>query len=168
MNDTLVPAAQKNKSHPNIIVRLIATGFFSGYSPITPGTAGSLVGLIIYAIPGFEIPQIIGMFICIFFLIGSYTSHRMEIYAGEDPTCVVIDEIVGMWLTLIFIPKTLFLSACGFLLFRIFDITKPQPASYVERYRNGIGVMLDDVVAALYSNILLHLLMLIFPAMKTI
>lgn len=91
----------------------------------------------------------------------------MEIYAGEDPACVVIDEIVGMWITLIFIPKTLLLAACGFLLFRVFDIIKPQPASYVERYRYGTGIMLDDVVAALYSNILLQILMLLFPGVKT-
>ena len=163
MSDTSEPEAQKNKIRPNIIVRLIATGFFMGYSPLVPGTVGSIVGLIIYAIPGFEVPQILGTFICIFFLIGLYASDRMEAYAGKDPACVVIDEIVGMWITLLFVPKTLFIAACGFLLFRIFDITKLQPASYVERYRNGIGIMLDDVVAGLYANITLQLLLLIFP-----
>jgi phosphatidylglycerophosphatase A len=168
MDDTSGQAKQKNKIQPNLFIRLIATVFFTGYSPIAPGTVGSLVGLIIYGLPGFEIPQIMGPLIFFFFLIGSYVSHRMEIYLGEDPACVIIDEVIGMWITLIFLPKTLLLVVLGFFAFRFFDITKLQPASYVERFGKGIGIMLDDVVAGIYSNILLHLTILIFPAIKTI
>ena len=167
MDDISVPAAQKNKSRPGFIIRLVATGFFTGYSPLVPGTVGSIIGLMIYAIPGFENTIIIGISIFIFLVIGIFTSHRMEISEGKDPTCVVIDEIVGMWTSLLFIPKTFLLVLCGFMLFRFFDIIKLQPAGYVERFRNGVGVMLDDIIAAIYANATLHLVIWLFPGVST-
>lgn len=165
MDNISAPDTQKNNNRPPFIIRLIATGLFSGYSPVIPGTAGTAVGLIIYAIPGFESIPNIFIFTCVFLILGIYTSSRMERYKGEDPACVVIDEIVGMWVSLIFIPKNILLAILGFIIFRFFDIVKLQPALYVERYRKGIGIMLDDIVSAIYTNITIHLLIWIFPGL---
>lgn len=165
MDNISAPDKQKNNNRPPFIIRLIATGFFSGYSPIIPGTTGTAAGLIIYAIPGFESTSILIPFICFFLVIGTYTSYRMENFLGEDPSCVVIDEIVGMWISMLFIPKTLLITIFGFIIFRFFDIIKLQPAHYVERYKNGIGIMLDDIVSAIYTNLTLHLLIWILPGL---
>jgi len=145
--------------------RFIATGFLSGYSPIVPGTAGSLVGLAIYVIPNFEIPSILFGFILITFFIGTYASSRMEKYYGDDPSIVVIDEIVGMWISLLFLPKSWVIGCIAFVAFRFYDIVKPPPARRIEKLANGWGIMLDDLFAGVYANITLQVMLLIFPGL---
>ncbi len=144
-------------------VRFIATGFFSGHSPFAPGTCGSIVGILIYAIPGFETPISILTISILCFFIGTYVSSVMENRLGNDPSSVVIDEIVGMWISLLLLPKTFLIILISFFFFRAYDIFKPQPARYVEKYKNGWGIMLDDVVAGIYTNISVRILLLIFP-----
>ncbi len=155
--------------------RFIATGFFSGYSPWASGTVGTLVGLLIYLIPGLESPLTLGILIVSGFFAGVFSSARVADAVGHqltetarrakavfqpddhttpDPSIVVIDEIVGMWVTLLFLPKTLPVMLIGFFAFRVMDILKPQPARYMERIPNGWGIMLDDVVAGIYANLL--------------
>ena len=72
---------------------------------------------------------------------------------GDDPSIVVIDEIVGMWITLLFLPKSFMISLIAFILFRAHDIVKIPPARQLESLRNGFGIMLDDVVAGAYANL---------------
>ena len=163
MTDTLDRQnLNKNNSIP-FLTKFIATGFYSGYSPVAPGTAGSVAGLLFFLIPGFGTPIPLATAAIIGFLIGTFTSNQMEKRFGEDPPIVVIDEIVGMWISLLFLPKNLFVIFTAFILFRIFDIVKPQPARYMEKFQHGWGIMLDDVVAGMYANIATQILILIIP-----
>lgn len=146
-----------------------ATGFLTGYFPFASGTVASFLAVLIYLlIPGFEEPHILVLMIFLFLIIGIYTSDFAEKIYGIDPSEVVIDEMVGMWITLLFVPKTFALVAIGFLLFRFFDIVKPFPARRSQDIKGGVGVMIDDVIAGFYSLILMHLILLIFPEVKNL
>ena len=152
-----------NPTNPSFLVRFFATGFYSGYAPFAPGTAGSAVGLLIYWIPNFENPIILSACTAIMFAIGIVVSGKMERHFGDDPPIVVIDEVVGMWITLLLLPKSIILSVAGFILFRIFDIIKPPPARNLEALKNGWGIMLDDVMAGIYGNLVLQVLVKLAP-----
>lgn len=162
-----------NSDKVPFLSRFIATGFFSGYAPWASGTFGTVVGIIIYLIPGVEKnPVVLGSLIVIGFFVGVYTSnqvvqvegHRLTRSAelakglfqkGEhktpDPSIVVIDEIVGIWITLLFLPKTWLAILIAFFAFRGFDIVKLPPARQLEKIPNGWGIMLDDVIAGVYA-----------------
>ena len=144
-----------------IIIKFFGTGFFSGFFPIAPGTFGSIIAVLIYLIPGFEHFYIIGSAIVLFFIIGIYTSGKIENLIGHDPSIVVIDEFVGMWLSLIFISKLWYFILIAFLLFRIFDIIKIFPANIIDRKNGGFAIMFDDVIAGIYTNIILQILLYI-------
>jgi phosphatidylglycerophosphatase A len=146
--------------------RFIATGLFSGYSPVAPGTAGSLVGLAFYLIPGFDSPGVLASASVVIFFTGVLAAAQMERALGDDPPVVVIDEVVGMWISLLFLPKTVPLACLAFLFFRGFDIVKPPPARWLEQYGNGWGIMLDDVAAAVYANAAVRLMMLLLPVIR--
>ncbi len=141
------------------IAKLIGTGFYSGYSPLIPGTAGSIVGLIIYMIPGIENIIIFLPLIIIFYFAGLYSSALLEKKLGDDPSVVVIDEIVGMWISLLFIEKSFPIIIAAFILFRLFDIFKPFPCRQLEKLPNGWGIMLDDVFAGIYTSIVIHIIL---------
>jgi phosphatidylglycerophosphatase A len=145
--------------------RFIATGFYSGYSPVASGTAGSAVGVLIYAIPAFQSQVVLCAASAAGLLIGAYVSGVMERSFGEDPSIVVIDEIVGMWISLLFLPPSIATVLAAFLFFRAFDIIKPPPARQLERLKGGWGVMLDDAAAGVYANVAVQLLWLLFPQM---
>jgi len=166
MPDTPVIKDPNNKLRAPFAARFIATGFLSGYSPVAPGTAGSLVGLALYLIPGFEAPSLLGAAIAAAFCIGVYTAAQMERELGEDPPVVVIDEVVGMWISLLFLPKTVWIAGLSFLFFRGFDIVKPPPARRLEALQHGWGIMLDDVAAAVYANAAVRLVMLLLPSLS--
>ena len=142
---------------PNFLDKLISTGLGTGLSPVAPGTVGSLLALIIYFVPGFEKPNVIIPAILVFFLLGTSSAARMETDYGHDPSRVVIDEIVALWISVLFLPKRLLLAVMAFLLFRILDIFKPFPASYFDRRKGGLSIMMDDVVCGVYTNIILQL-----------
>ncbi len=158
----------------SFITKLVATGFFSGYFPHASGTVGTLVGILVYLIPGVDHPLTLGILILVGFLVGAHASRHVVISEGNrisktaefaksrfqpgrgsiaDPSIVVIDEIVGIWITLFLLPKTFMVIILAFLLFRAFDIIKPYPARQLEAIPNGWGIMLDDVVAGIYANI---------------
>ncbi len=148
---------------PAELTRCIATGVYSGYAPVAPGTAGSLVGLLIYLIPGIEQWLPLSLITVIFFFAGAAAAGRMERIHGKDPSIVVIDEIVGMWISLFLLPKTAGVAILAFFFFRGYDIIKPPPARMVERIEGGFGIMLDDVFAAIYANISVRIVLAIFP-----
>ena len=138
---------------------IVATFGYVGYFPIAPGTAGSLAALALYAIvrwvqrPVFETAVMITIFIA-----GVWAATRAEQVLGvEDPGPVVIDEVLGMLLTLAWLPLSMTGVVAGFLLFRIFDVVKPFPAGASQRLGGGIGVMIDDVIAGIYALVLLVL-----------
>jgi phosphatidylglycerophosphatase A len=165
--------------------RLLATGGFAGYLPWAPGTAGSLLGLALVLVPGatdafVHLSLIVALAIAgarAADLVARVDGHRLTpaaertkalfqpgAHALPDPSVVVIDEIVGMLTALLFLPDTAAAYACAFLLFRGFDIIKPPPARQLERVPHGWGIMLDDVAAGIYANILTQVIVrLAFP-----
>jgi phosphatidylglycerophosphatase A len=137
----------------------IATAGYSGYSPVAPGTVGSAVGLVVYALvvlagsPVLEMAAII-----VLGLAGVWAGTTAERYfGGIDPGPVVIDEVVGMLITLACLPVGWTLALAGFLIFRVFDVIKPFPSGRLEHLPGGWGVMADDAMAAVYANIILRL-----------
>jgi phosphatidylglycerophosphatase A len=146
----------------DLFPKILATGFGTGFSPKAPGTAGSLLTVLLYylffpAVPSVLIHYIFLLIIVAVFFIGVWSATRMESEYGHDPSCVVIDEMVGMGITLLFVPKIWYLVLAGFLLFRFFDITKWLGADRMQRLKGGWGVMMDDVIAGIWSNLVLQI-----------
>ncbi len=137
--------------------KAFASGLFSGFSPVASGTVGSAVGLAIYCIPGFERWYVLLPASLVVLVLGIRASDAMEKVYGQDPGEVTIDEVVGMWVSLLFLPKTILVATVAFFVFRILDIVKPFPARRFDTLHGGTGVMLDDVVSAIYTNLLLQL-----------
>lgn len=138
---------------------LLATGFYSGYSKYAPGTVGTLVALLILALSMWL--SLFGKFFIfiLLFVLGIIASEYYESYnEKKDPKEVVIDEIAAYYFILIFIDVTFFNIILTFLLFRFFDITKIYPANVAESVGGGTGIMLDDMVAALYSILVFFIL----------
>jgi len=143
------------------IIIFFATGAWSGYAPVAPGTAGSLVGLILACLVapvGRRSPAAFLMGFVIVFLAACWIAGEAEKFFGEqDSSRIVIDEVLGMVATMFLIPIGWFSLAAGFALFRIFDIIKPFPASYLDRrLHGGVGVMLDDIAAGIYANLVMQ------------
>jgi len=146
----------------------LATAGYSGYFPIAPGTMGSAVGLLVYAAIRWAQPPVPpiseALVILVLFASGVWAGTTAERYfGGIDPGPIVLDEVVGMLMTLAFIPVGLSGALVGFVLFRIFDVIKPFPARRFEALHGGLGVMADDAMAAIYANVSLRLLMVLFP-----
>lgn len=137
---------------------LLAQGLGSGLAKKAPGTWGSLAALVI----GWIItPKLITIIIAA--LLGIYICGLAEkMLAEEDPSSVVFDEWVGMWIAIWAIPHHLGWFIAAFVLFRLFDITKPWLIDKVQRYPNGLGVMLDDILAGIAARIVLVILLWIF------
>ena len=141
--------------------RLLGTVLFAGYFPFASGTVGSAVALALYwVLPFTENGTITISFALAGLLLGIPAATFLEQKHGDDPSLVVFDEAVGMWLALVFLPKIWWVALSAFLLFRIFDIFKPQPARYFDRMRGGGGIMMDDAVAGLYANIVMQVVLL--------
>ena len=135
----------------------IATGGYSGYARIVPATVGSFVGLLLF-LPLATSPFVAQLAFTGGFLgLGIWVAGRAEeTLKIIDPRPIVIDEIVGMWISLLLLPNRIIYFLAAFILFRLFDVIKPFPARQAEYLRAGWGIMLDDVVAGLYTNALLH------------
>ena len=147
---------------PHMLLRhpamLIATGFGVGLSPVAPGTAASLVALAIaWAIhavtgnPGLTVAA------ALVFAIGCWAADVVaRVHRARDPDVVVVDEVAGQWLVLLAAPFDPLGWGFAFLLFRLFDISKPWPAGWVDRHvKGGLGIMLDDILAAGYAVLVL-------------
>lgn len=150
------------------LILFLATGFYSGYAPVAPGTAGSVVGLALawgVTVPLEHRSRLAALALIVaLFAVGCWLSGRAEELLGRhDSSHIVIDEIVGMALTMYLCPAADWIAlGAGFALFRLFDIAKPEPAGLIDRrMRGGVAVMLDDVAAAIYANLVLHALALV-------
>lgn len=139
---------------------MISTFFFAGYSPVIPGTVGTAAGLIIYLPLARWAP--LPVYIAVLLLTvaaGVWASGFAEkFYGRKDPSEAVIDEVAGFLLAMLFLTPGVYNIIAGFILFRVLDIIKPPPVRYFERMRGGVGIMADDLVAALYTNLAMHLL----------
>ncbi|MBI5185137.1 MAG: phosphatidylglycerophosphatase A [Nitrospinae bacterium] len=140
----------------------IATGAYSGYSPIAPGTAGSIVGLLLcFVLDYLPVYAYLSAALAVI-AAGVLVSGMAEtIFKRKDPKEVVIDEIAGMLITLFLVPPGLVSALCGFTLFRLFDIAKPG-LRWAEKIPGGWGIMLDDILAGAMANILLRVIMALF------
>ena len=138
------------------IALALATVLGVGYVPLAPGTFGSAVGLLLWAVlpaaPGIQALVIVALF-----AIGVWSGSAAERHFGTtDPAPVVIDEVMGMLITLFMNPVGWRGATVAFLLFRIADVIKPYPANRLERLHGGTGVMADDGMAAIYANLALR------------
>lgn len=138
--------------------KLLGSGFYSGYIPFASGTFGSLAALIIYLIPGFEKPYVLIPAILIFIVIGIKVGDKFDQVYGKDPSQCTIDEVVGMWITLIYVPKTIINILICFFVWRLLDIVKPYPARDSEKLPGGLGIMMDDIIASFYSLFIVHII----------
>jgi phosphatidylglycerophosphatase A len=145
------------------LVIFLATGFYSGYTPTIPGTAGSVVGAGIWwliFLPLWERSPVVAMaLLAVTFVVGCFIAGRAEAIFGEtDSPRIVIDEICGMVATMFFASPGWPWLAAGFAAFRLFDIVKPFPVGLIDRrMRSGTGVMLDDLAAAIYAGLVLQI-----------
>jgi phosphatidylglycerophosphatase A len=144
----------------------IATCGYLGYVPVAPGTFGSAAGLVVFAAvrwsgsPALELAVII-----LLFAVGVWSANAAERhFGGVDPAPVILDEVVGMLITLAFLPVNVTGAVVGFLLFRLFDVVKPWPANRLEAVHGGLGVMADDAMAGVYGNVAMRLLVVALPA----
>jgi len=148
-----------------LVALALATSFGIGYVPYAPGTFGSAVGLLLWwLLPHAVSGQLAA--IAIVFVLGSWSGNIAERHFGAiDPGPVVIDEVMGMWITLLLNPVGWQGAVIAFFLFRLFDVFKPYPADRLERIPGGVGVMADDGMAAIYANLALRLLIAVFGRM---
>ena len=132
-----------------------STCFRIGYFPLAPGTLGSLIALIAwFFLPETSAINLI-LIISIVFIIGIFATGLIEKeYNIQDPSFIIIDEWVGMWVALLFVPNDTIWFAFAFILFRSFDILKIYPANIIEKLNGGMGIMLDDIVAGLYAGLI--------------
>ncbi len=145
-------------------VHLLALGLGSGLSPKAPGTAGTVLALVLLwlAGPGFApwhwslalVASLVGIAIC------GYCSKAL---GGEDHKAIVWDEFAGAWLSVMFLPFSAFWWLVAFVLFRIFDITKPWPVGWADKHlHGGLGIMLDDILAGLMTAAILFIVQQLF------
>lgn len=138
----------------------LAFGFGAGLTPKLPGTAGTLVGLLLYLAfhPFVTSAAMLGL-TAVAFIVGTWASGVTEKSLGaSDHGGIVIDEIVAFWLVLLFVPQTLSWFASAFLLFRLFDIVKPWPIRFFDRHiPGGFGIMFDDLLAASYTLLVIEI-----------
>jgi len=153
------------------LIVFLATAGYAGFVPLAPGSAGSLVGLIVaWAIFGgvWQVPSmiVVPVFAAAFVAAWWISGQAEEILNQPDSSHIVIDEVLGMVATMFLNPVDRGHLIIGFVLFRLFDIVKPFPAGFIDRrLRGGAGVMLDDLAAAIYANIMLRMVArLIWPA----
>jgi phosphatidylglycerophosphatase A len=144
----------------------LATCGYVGYAPVAPGTFGSAAGLAVFALvrasgsPLVEVATIVALF-----AIGVWSGTEAEHhFGGVDPGPIVLDEVVGMLITLALIPVNITGAFVGFVVFRALDVFKPWPSGRFERLPGGLGVMADDGMAALYGNGVMRILVALAPA----
>ena len=146
------------------LIRAVATVFFTGHVPIAPGTAGSAVAAVGYYFlcSSLTAAQWVLLLVATF-AAAVYTADCMAREWGTDPRPVVIDELIGYLVTVAFLPHSVWVAIAGFFLFRLFDIIKPWPVHWFERLPGGWGIVLDDVAAGVYCQLILWTAVAVSP-----
>ena len=147
----------------------IATCAHVGYAPVAPGTFGSAVGLVVYYLIRRQTSTAVELgAIALILVVGVWSATEAEHhFGGIDPGPVVIDEVIGMLITLALHPVNVVGAIIGFFIFRVLDVVKPWPARRLELLPGGFGVVLDDVMAGVYGNLLLWGLVRLLPSWLT-
>ncbi len=145
---------------------LVASFGYTGSFPIAPGTAGSAAALVVYVLlRSSGSPIVEAAVLIVVAVIGTWAASIAERYFGRtDPGQIVIDEVLGMLMTLAFVPLTWSGVLIGFFVFRALDIVKPFPAGAAERLHGGLGVMADDGICGVYGNVIMRVLIWLLPA----
>lgn len=149
------------------VIKIISTFYYVGYLPLIPGTFGSLAAIGLYYLIRDNTLLYLTTTLTIILLGFLVCSEAEKLFDRKDSRCIVIDEVGGMLVALLFIPYDLRLVVAAFLLFRALDTLKPYPAGVLESKRGSLGVMGDDLVAGLYTNIVLQAV-LRFATFKTV
>ena len=152
-----------NSTRKNDIVVFLATGCFTGFLPVMPGTWGTFAAIPIVILVHRVNLIVQGIIALVFVAFAAWVAGRAEILLEDrDPGPIVIDEMVGFLISLLWLPLSPLSLFLGFALFRLFDIVKPPPISIVEkRMRGGWGVVIDDVLAGVFTNATLRLLFMV-------
>jgi phosphatidylglycerophosphatase A len=140
----------------NFIVKTLSTFFYVGYLPLIPGTFASIAGIVLFYLvrESCFLQILLTLFLII---LGFFISGKAEkVFAAKDSRFIVIDEVSGMLLSLLFIPYDIKLIVMAFILFRILDTFKPYPADKLQNLSGSAGIMSDDILAGLYTNIILQ------------
>ena len=143
------------------IITLFSTGFYTGYFPIAPATFSTLtLGIAVYLLISHLNPYLYGLLTLVLIFIAIWLSDKSEkIFNKKDCGYIVIDELVGFLITMFLLPFNWLYIVLGFFIFRFFDIVKPPPANFFNnRKKGGLDVVLDDVIAGIYSNLSLQVL----------
>lgn len=140
------------------VIKVVSTFFYAGYVPRIPGTIGALVGLLFYLTVSYSLTVILASLFVLTVMAVLVIRKAEELYGEKDSRRIVIDEVIGMMIALLFVPLTTVFLISGFILFRIFDIVKPFPIKRIEKMESPWGVLLDDVVAGLYANLTVQLI----------
>jgi phosphatidylglycerophosphatase A len=137
------------------LIIFLATGTYGGYSPVAPGTVGTLWGVVVYFFISTLKPPEGALILAAGMALSIYlASEARRILGGKDPAPIVCDEIIGFCVAAFLLPFTLFNLILVFIIFRFFDILKPFPAGLIDRrLEGGTGIVLDDVVAGIYTNV---------------
>ena len=157
------PSARAS-SFTDSLATVVATGLGLGYSPLAPGTFGAALGVGLFWIArGWPLwAQLVGALVL--FLGGVAASDRLARLMGKkDPGRAVIDEVAGMWVSLLLLPFGARTALVAFVAFRITDTLKPWPARQMESFPGGWGIMADDMMAGVYANLLVRVALLIWP-----
>lgn len=146
--------------------KLLFTGFYTGYSPIAPGTLGSILAMFLYIIEYYVFGNNVWLCNLIVVLLMICPAIKLadagEKYFGKkDPQQVVLDEIMGYWISILLFPFNWKIVIYALLLFRIMDIIKPYPIKKMEKLKSGLGIMMDDYISGIYANITLRIIIII-------
>jgi phosphatidylglycerophosphatase A len=142
---------------PDRFVKLIATFFYIGYLPLAPGSVASIAGVMIYVLFQANAVVYAGLLATVIFL-GFRVSDRMEELVGsKDPSCIVIDEVAGIMISFWGLPWHWSVIITAYFVFRAFDMFKIYPVNRLEDMKGGVGVMMDDIIAGVYTWVTMHL-----------
>jgi phosphatidylglycerophosphatase A len=144
-----------------ILVKLFATGLGTGYLPVASGTAGSLLALVVYRAFFYGNTHHFAVVTLLTLAVSFYLCGAAEkLFGTKDDSRVVLDEVVGMWISLLFLPGSLVIMVLAFFIFRFFDVVKPffRP---VQKLPGGYGIVIDDVIAAVLTNLVIRLILFI-------
>jgi len=151
------------------IYTILSTVLGIGFIPFMPGTFGTLAAALVYI----SLPQVwfnyfpytgitIAAITALFF-VGVFLTQKAEKKLGHDAGSIVLDEFVAYFICVLFLPKSYMMAAYTFALFRVFDIAKPQPIRLSQKLKGGWGIMVDDVIAAIFTNVFMQIMIRIYP-----
>ena len=143
------------------LAKLTATGMYSGYSPLVPGTVGTIPAWLIAFLLIRGDPSILAVVAAAVFIVSVWSAGKAEQMLGHDSKKIVIDEWAGMFLALLFVPYSFGNYLIAFFAFRAFDVIKLPPAARAEKLPGGWGVTMDDVVAGIQANVMTQVVLLV-------